>query len=211
MPGRPRSQTARRAVLDSTRALIQKGGYAAATIDAISARSGVAKTTIYRWWPNRPSLIVDLLMEMAGMSVPVPSGPDPLKAVRDEMRGIAAASDGLIGRLLTSLVGEAQRDPAIRTALLNGLFHPRSAATGKTIREAQTAGLLRKDLPPPVIVDLLVGPLFYRMLIGHQPLDDAFAAQVFRAVMSGIATGHAVSRRARKAPSGIRSTRARAT
>jgi AcrR family transcriptional regulator len=211
MRGRPRSQSARRAVLNSTRALFQKGGYAAVTMEAISERSGVAKTTIYRWWPNRPSLVVDLLMEMAGMSVPVPSGPDPLKAVRNEMRGIAAVSDDLIGRLLTSLVGEAQRDPAIRSALLNGLFHPRSAATAKKIREAQTAGLLRKDLAPPVIVDLLVGPLFYRMLVRHQPLDDAFAAQVFRGVMSGIATGRPVSRRARKAPSRIRSKRARET
>ena len=186
--GRPRSQSARRAVLDATRALVEKGGYAAATIEAIAARSGVAKTTIYRWWPNRPSLVVDLLTEMAGIDVPPPSGPDPLRAVRTEMRGIAAASDHLMGRLLTSLLGEAQHDPEIRRALLNGLFHPRSAATGRMIRKAQTSGLLRKDLPAHVVVDLLVGPLFYRMFVRHQPLNDAFVAQVFRGVMTGVET-----------------------
>src|SRR5215831_650666 len=129
--GRPRSQKARRAVLDAARTIVEKDGYDAATIEAIAERAGVAKTTIYRSWPNRAALIVDLLMEMAGQAVPPPSGPDPLGAVRIEMRGIAGAADHVMGKLLTSLVGEAQRDPEIRAALLNGLFHPRSDATAK--------------------------------------------------------------------------------
>lgn len=186
--GRPRSQRARRAVLDAARALVEKGGYEAATIESIAARSGVAKTTIYRSWANRAALVVDLLMEVAGSVVPPPSGPDPLGAVRTEMRGIAAASDHLIGRLLTSLVGEAQHDPEIRAALLSGLFHPRSDATAKMLRKAQTSGLLRKDVPAHVAVDLLVGPLFYRMLVRHQPLTDAFVGHVFRCVMTGLET-----------------------
>jgi hypothetical protein len=102
------------------------------------------------------------------------------------MRGIAAASDHLMGRLLNSLLGEAQRDPEIRTALLDGLFHPRSAATEKMIRQAQASGLLRKDVPAHVAVDLLVGPLFYRMFVRHRPLSDAFVAHVFQSVMTGL-------------------------
>ncbi|MGH3054443.1 MAG: TetR/AcrR family transcriptional regulator, partial [Gaiellaceae bacterium] len=53
--GRPRSQRARRAVLEAARTLVEKGGYPATTIEAIAAESKVAKTTIYRWWPNRAS------------------------------------------------------------------------------------------------------------------------------------------------------------
>lgn len=186
--GRPRSRQARRAVMDAARALVEKGGYEAATIEAISARSGVAKTTIYRSWANRAALVVDLLMEMAATAVPLPTGSDPLGAVRTEMRGIAAASDHPIGRLLVSLVGEAQRDPEIRAALLEGLFHPRSDATAKMLRKAQASGLLRRDVSAHVAVDLLVGPLFYRMLVQHQPLTDAFVSQVFRCVMTGLET-----------------------
>ena len=174
--------------MDAARALVEKGGYEAATIEAIAARSGVAKTTIYRSWANRAALVVDLLMEMAGSVVPPPTGPDPLGAVRTEMRGIAGAADHPIGILLTSLVGEAQHDPEIRAALLKGLFHPRSDATAKMLRNAQTSGLLRKDVPAHVAVDLLVGPLFYRMLVRHQPLTDAFVGQVFRCVMTGLET-----------------------
>ncbi len=127
-------------------------------------------------------------MQMAAEGVPPPTGPDPLGAVRTEMRGIAGAGDHLMGRLLTSLLGEAQRDPEIRTALLDGLFHPRTAATAKMIRQAQKSGALRKDVPAHVVVDLLVGPLFYRMFVRHQPLNDAFVAQVFRAVTTGLET-----------------------
>lgn len=184
--GRPRSQKARRAVLDAARTIIEKSGYEAATIEAIAERAGVAKTTIYRSWPNRAALVVDLLMEMAQDAVPMPSGPDPLGAMRTEMRGIARAADHLMGRLLTSLVSEAQRDPEIRAALLDGLFHPRTQATAKMVRKAQESGALRKDIPAHVAVDLLVGPLFYRMLVRHQPLTDTFVSQVFRVVTAGL-------------------------
>jgi AcrR family transcriptional regulator len=184
--GRPRSQQARRAVLEAARALVEQGGYQAATIEAIAARAGVAKTTIYRSWPNRAALVVELLMQMAHAAVPPPAGPDPLGAVRTEMRGIAGASDHLMGRLLVSLVGEAQHDPEIRAALLNGLFHPRSDGTAKMMRAAQASGLIRRDIAPQVAVDLLVGPLFYRMLVRHRPLTEAFASQVFRYLMTGL-------------------------
>lgn len=187
--GRPRSQEARRAILDATRSLVEKGGYKAATIEAISARSGVAKTTIYRWWPNRSSLVVELLVGMAAEAVPMPKGPNPLAAVRTELRGIAGAADHLMGKLLTSLLGEAQSDPEIRAALLDGLFHPRSEATAKMIRRAQSAGLLRKDIPAQVIVDLLVGPIFYRMIVRHQPLNDAYVSRVFQTVIAGLEQG----------------------
>src|SRR6185369_10152229 len=100
--GRPRSEAAKRAVLAATRSLVEKGGYDAATIEAVATRAGVAKTTIYRSWPNRAALVVDLLMDMAGAAVPPPAGPDALGSVRTEMRGIAAASDHLMGRLLVS-------------------------------------------------------------------------------------------------------------
>src|SRR5213594_2178768 len=117
-PGRPRSQRARRAVLDAARALFEKGGYAAATVEAVAVRAGVAKTTIYRWWPNRASLLVEVLVEEAAVVAPPPEGRDPLRALRTELRRGAVAANGFIGRLLTSLLGEAQRDREVRTALL---------------------------------------------------------------------------------------------
>jgi len=185
--GRRRSEHVGRAVLEATRALITEGGYSAATIEAISARSGVAKTSIYRRWPNRATIVVELLMRIATEAVPIPTGRDPKRSIRTEMKGVAEVSDQLPGQLLRALLGEAQRDPEVATALVEGVFHPRSEATSRAVRRAQAEGSLREDIPPLLAVDLLFGPIFYRMLVRHQPLNDAYVGQVFKYVTEGLA------------------------
>lgn len=185
-PGRPRSQRARRAVLEAARALFEERGYAAATVEAIAARSGVAKTTIYRWWPNRASLLVDVLVEEAAVAAPPPEGRDPLRALRTELRRGAVAANGLTGRLLTSLLGEAQQDLEVRAALLEGLFYPRREASASAIRRAQASGAMRSDVPPSIATDLLFGPLFFRMFVQHEPVTEAFVKQAFQYVLEGL-------------------------
>ena len=184
--GRPRSEHARRAVLDAALALVQEGGYSAATIEEIAARSGVAKTTIYRWWPSRPALVVDLLMELASAVAPPPAGPHPLRALRLELSRVAQAAGGLPGCLMLALVAEAQNDPSVRAALRKGLFNPRRKATAEVIRRAQAAGELGKAVPPRVAVDLLFGPVFYRRLLREEPVTEEFVRLVFESVRAGM-------------------------
>ena len=184
--GRPRSLRAKRAVLAAARALVEKGGYQAVTIEAVAARSGAAKTTIYRWWPNRTALVVELLVQMAAAEVPTPAGRDPLRALRTELRRTAAVADAALGRLMMSLLGEAQDDPDLRAALLEGLFNPRREASARVIRQAQASGSLRPDVPAYLAADLLFGPLFYRMLFGHEPVTDSFINHVFQYVLEGL-------------------------
>jgi len=195
--GRPRSAEAQRAVLDAARELFEAGGYAAATIEAVSARSGVAKTTIYRWWPNRASLLVEVLAEVHTAAVPLPAGGEPVRAIVGELRDAAGALNGLTGKLLTALLGEAQHDPEVSAELLEGLFRPRRAATARVIRRAQEKGAIRSDVQPDIAADLLFGPLFYRMLVRHDPVTRAFMMQVFRYAMDGLRANPA-SRRTRR-------------
>ena len=185
-PGRPRSEQARRAVLDAARAQFEEQGYAAATIEAVAARSGVAKTTIYRWWPSRAAILVDVLVELASALVPPPRGGDPMRAMSTELRGIAGAINGPLGRLLTSLLGDAQVEPQVRSVLIERLFRPRSEASASNISRAQADGTLRSDVPPHVAIDLLVGPLFYRMFVQHEPVTETFVKQVLQYVVEGL-------------------------
>jgi AcrR family transcriptional regulator len=184
--GRPRSEEVGRAVLAAARALIDEGGYPAATIEAIAARSGIAKTTIYRRWPNRATLVVDLLMRIATEVVPIPTGRDPQRALRTEMRDVASVADEMPGRLLMYLLGEAQHDPEVRAAIVEGVFRPRTEASARAVRRAQAEKSLREDVPPLVAVDLLFGPIFYRMFVRHEPPNEAFMQQVFKFVMEGL-------------------------
>jgi len=173
-------------VLDSARTLLEKHGYAAATIEAIAAESGVAKTTIYRGWLVRPYLFLDLFFEMATEAAPPPHGKDPLEALRREHREVARATEALAGRLLVWLLGEAEYDPDFHRALMQRIFTPRREATARVIRQAQEAGAMRSDVPPLVVVDLLFGPLFYRKLIRRERVTAAFAEQVFQNAMTGL-------------------------
>ena len=199
-------------MLEAAGALLRKGGYPAATIEAISADSGVAKTTIYRWWSNRAALVVELLLQRADQAAaPATLGKDMLRGIHDEMQRVALAAQGEIGRLLLSLVAEAQHDPAVREALVTGLFAPRRAATAEVIRAAQAAGLLRDDLPAPLIGDLLFGPFFYRSLIRQEPASAEFVSQVFEVVLAGAGTSRQASHGRRSSlPKAARRPRARA-
>lgn len=185
-PGRPRSSQAQRAVLDTARQLLESGGYATATIEAISARSGVAKTTIYRSWPNRAALLVDLLVEIAAEAAPPPTEQPSLDSLRTELFQAVDAVNGLTGELLNSLLGEAQTDPQVRRALLDGLFRPRSEASMNAIRHAQAAGELRADVPPEIAVDLFFGPLFYRLFVQHAPVNEQFMSELLRFTLEGL-------------------------
>ena len=186
--GRPRSEQARRAILTAALELVRDEGYRAATIDSVAKRAGVARTTIYRWWPSIAALLVDVLLELGTVPAPPPvPGDDPLRAIRLEMRRIAAVTTELTGRLYGVLVGEAQHDPQIRVELLERLIYPRREATARVVREAQALGLLRDDVHPTVVTDLFYGPIFYRMLSGHEPTTERFATQVFERVRDGLA------------------------
>lgn len=173
-------------MLNATRALFEEGGYAAATIEAIAARSGVAKTTIYRWWHNRPTLVVELLLEVAANAAPLPTGRDPMQAIRTELRRVTEAADALPGRLLLALLSEAQRDVEVRNALLHGLFDPRRQATARVIRQAQSSGVIRKNVAPLVAVDLLFGPIFYRRFVRQEPVSRSYVNVVYQNVLDGL-------------------------
>lgn len=176
-------------MFDAALALLEEGGYPAATIEAIAARSGVAKTTIYRRWPNRSALFVDLMGRLTETELPAPVGRDPLLGLRVELRTAGVNADRLPGRLMVSLLGEAQHDPEVRAALLQKVLLPRREVRARAIRQAQASGGLRRDLHPHVAVDLLWGPVFYRMLVRHEPVTPSFVSQVFENVMTGLRPG----------------------
>jgi AcrR family transcriptional regulator len=196
--GRPRSERARHAILRAASDLFEKGGYPAATIEAIAERSGVAKTTIYRWWPHRAALMVELLLTMAEQAAPPPAGPDPMRALQAELHSVAQAVDAPPGRLLMALLSDAMNDPEVRDALLRGLFAPRRKATADVIRKAQESGALRADVSPELAVDLFFGPLFYRTLIRQEPATNAFLRQLYENVMIGLKPAARVRRRPTK-------------
>ena len=195
---RPRSAEARRKVVAATTAIIVERGVGSLTIEDVATRSGVAKTTIYRRWPNRSALFVDLMGRLTETELPAPVGRDALRGLHLELRTAGVNADRVPGRLMVSLLGEAQHDPEVRAALLERVLLPRREVRVRAIRRAQASGLLRRDLHPHVAVDLLWGPVFYRMLVRHEPVTPGFVTQVFDSVMAGLKSAPPAAKTARR-------------
>jgi hypothetical protein len=104
------------------------------------------------------------------------------------MRLVAEAGSELPGRILGSLLGQAQSDPELREALRTRLFEPRRKATAAAIKAAQDEGEVRASVAPLVAVDLLFGPIFYKLYLRQEVASRGYVDQVFEAVLGGIGT-----------------------
>ena len=177
----------RRRVVDAAAALLGRNGYAALTVEAIAAEAGVAKTTVYRWWPSKAAVLVDLYAELAGaLLVDLDTG----SAERDLLnlfRGIVRLfRDTPAGLAMAGMIAEAQLDPAAATLFRDGFMPTRRAVTDTILRRGVERGELRPDLDVEAADDFVSGAFWYRLLLGHAPLDEAFAERVVRYAVAGM-------------------------
>jgi AcrR family transcriptional regulator len=186
-PGRPRSERAHRAILQAANELLESEGFAAVTVEAIAERAGVSKATVYRWWPNRAAVVMDGFLSIVSSEVPFPHTGRAREDIRIHMRRLAEAFSGKIGSTVAALIAEGQSDPELAEALRSRWLSVRRAEARKILELGIERGELREDLDPEVAVDVLYGPIYYRMLVGHAPLDDDFADALANHVFAGLA------------------------
>jgi AcrR family transcriptional regulator len=186
-PGRPRSEQSRVAVLRATSELLQEVGLRAMTTEEISNRSGASKATIYKWWPNKHAVAVEAFLTEMMAESPDPDTGSAREDFRRVIRGLGHFYLGGSGRVFAQLIGEAQYDPSVKAELHTHLVEPRRTLM-KTIWDRGVArGELRPDVDPDTAIDQLIGPMLYRLLLGHAPLDDASADTVVDGAMCGFA------------------------
>lgn len=182
--GRARNDQARRDILHAALALAQAGDLGALTVDRIAARARVGKQTIYRWWPSKWAVILDALLERAEHEVRADSGGDLTEQLTEFLTSTftAITRDGGSGTALRALMAHAQLDPEFAALWRERFIAPRRAALAQTLTTAGQHGEPPARLDPEVIVDLLFGAMWYRLLIDHAPLDEAYARQLVVAV-----------------------------
>jgi len=173
----PRIERSRHAVLEATVDLLAEGGYAALSIDAVSQRSGVARTTIYRHWSGLPELVLDVCSTFKPELPRVPSD-DPRDDLRLMYRSLAhALVDSRWGAVLPSLLDASARDPEVR-ALQTGFVAERRAGSAAIVQRLIDAGDLPCDADAMRVADRLASQLFYRHLLSHDPIDDEFVDSI---------------------------------
>lgn len=181
-PGRPRSEKARKAVIQSTLALLNRVGFHELSMEAVAARAGVGKATIYRWWPNKAELVIDCFVSAVEEELRFPSAGPVLASIHAQMRRWAVIFRSPLGQIVATVIGAGQSDPEILEAFRAHWVEPRRIEARRLLRLAMKRGEIRSDLTPDVVLDLLYGPLYVRLLLKHAALDEAFVNTVFSVV-----------------------------
>jgi TetR/AcrR family transcriptional regulator of autoinduction and epiphytic fitness len=178
----PRVERTRRIVLDATIELLVEGGYGAVTIEAVAARSGVAKSTIYRHWPGRLELINDAFHELKP-PVPGPCEGDVRDRIVSMLENLARnVADSTWSLCLPALIDAAERDPEARE------LHRNLAGAGRQalvdlITEGIENGELSAELDPELLAEALVGPILLRRLMSSDPLDPAMVRHLVEQIL----------------------------
>lgn len=186
--GRPRSEAARRAILHAAGGLLLARGLSAVSMDAVAERAGVSKATIYRWWPTKETLALDALYTEWAAATPEPVDSGSLRADLLALLHPWArlASSARYGRVIAALLTEAQTDPVFSAEYRRRVVEPRRDHARVALSRAIARGEIPAGTKTEVVIDLLYGPLYHRLLHGHASLDDQFVDDVIDTVRSGI-------------------------
>lgn len=171
--GRPPSAEARCKALAAAHAILMTEGFGRVTVDAVAARSGVGKPTIYRNWVNASELVMAALME--GEAEPIPVVDDWRLALRRQLRAIVQAFATTRGRQIGLALAAADPDSEMTRAFRNRVILSGREACRQLIWGAAARGEIKPPSDIEVVLDMIHAPIFYRLLLGHRPLDLAFS------------------------------------
>jgi AcrR family transcriptional regulator len=184
--GRPRNLELREAVLRAARDLLDQVGPSGVTMEAVAARAGVSKPTVYRWWSNRHAVTMAALMESELPGARTRRSESPVHALSQQLRGIVDTLASRTGRNVATLIAAADPDTELSKAFRNHFVLARREEGRVLLMKAADLGEIRCDVNLEVTLDMIYGPLFFRLLLGHAPLDAAFVNGLIASLLRGL-------------------------
>jgi TetR/AcrR family transcriptional regulator of autoinduction and epiphytic fitness len=177
----PRVERSRRVILSAAVDLLAEVGYGGLTVEAVAARAGVGKSTIYRHWSGKLDLVEDAIRTLKA-SIVVPTGGGVRERVTSVLQQIATSVAW--SACLPAVIDAAERDPEVRT------FHRRLAAERRQLlvdllAEGVATGEVPARLDLPLLADCLFGPIVVRRLLLHEPMDPATVPFLVHQLLGG--------------------------
>jgi len=187
-PASRRRESSRLAILDAALALCREEGYTKLSVEAIAARAGASKQTIYRWWPSKGAVLLEALEREVAESVTIPDTGDVVADMRIVVGNlIRRHADPNFGPHVAALIAESQQDPALARDALERFVKGRRAPLAERLRRAQQLGQLPASLDPEAMLEVVFGALYHRLLLRSGPLDAAYGSFVVDVVFTGAA------------------------
>ncbi|HEX9199140.1 MAG TPA: TetR/AcrR family transcriptional regulator [Acidobacteriaceae bacterium] len=184
--GRHRSVEAEAAILKATLYLLERQPLRKVTADAIARRAGVSKATIYKWWPNKSLVALDAYL--AGMTELV-AMPDTGSAEQDfteQLKSVMAFYTSPLGRLFSQFLAEGQSDPEFLALFRERFLFARRDTARVMWQRGVDRGEIREEIDSEIVLDLIYGPMIFRLLAGHGSVGDRDSEAIVKTVFGGL-------------------------
>ena len=184
---RRRSERSRRAILDAAAKLLTERGYTAITIDGIAAEAKVGKTTIYRWWPTKASIFMELYAELATQVSPVSDTGSLFQDLSLLMRGaFKLYRETAAGLALAGIVAEAQSNALVSRVVRNDFAPSRRQIILTILERAVKRGEIPKGVDIDIVSEVVAGASWYCVLVGSGQLTDRHAIRLTQTILAGL-------------------------
>jgi AcrR family transcriptional regulator len=186
--GRPRSDKLQRAILDAARELLIKDGYTRLRLEHVAAHAGVGKATIYRRWPSKEALAQALLSDLAGPHIAIEDvGDTREEMLAAVMNPLLAVTESEFGPVIRALLSQIAINPALGDPFRSTVVQSRREEISRMIARGIERGDLCPDADAEIATELLVGPVYFRLMFGGE-LNREFAERIVDNVLSGYST-----------------------
>jgi len=182
----PRSQRAHDAALLATAELLEEGGLRATTMDAISERSGVSKATLYKHWPSRTAIAAEAFGKQMSDAIPLPDLGNARDDLTEQVRQVSRFYAQHAGIIFSQLLADCVFDPSAGFYFRKYFLADRREAIKVLWQRAIERQEVKSQIDPETAIDLLFGPLIFRLMSGHAPLNEAEAEAIAFAALNGL-------------------------
>ncbi len=184
--GRPRSPETREKILKAAYEMLNEVGFMDLTIEGVAARAEVGKPTIYRRWKTKSALAMDAFLEAVTPEIAFLDTGSVKEDFREQMQKIVQLMNSPRGEVLANVIGCGQADEELIAAFRDNWLTPRREDAKRIFQRGVKRGELRPGIDAEVAIDALYSPLFYRLLLKHQPLTNEFVDELVDVVIGGL-------------------------
>jgi AcrR family transcriptional regulator len=156
------------------------------TVDAIARRAAVSKATIYKWWPNKSMVALDAFLATMGENVPLPDTGSAEDDFAQQLELVMAFYRSPTGRLFCQFIAEGQSDPGFLALFRERFLYARREAGRILWRRGVECGQIRSDVDSDMVLDLVYGPMIFRLLAGHGSTEASESRILIMAIFQGL-------------------------
>ncbi|TCM86638.1 TetR family transcriptional regulator [Paenibacillus sp. BK033] len=175
-----------KAILTASYDLLLESGFETVTVEKIAERAKVSKATIYKWWPNKAAVVMDGFLFAAAARLPVPDTGVAFNDIVIHASNLVRFLTSPEGRIIKDLIGGGQFDAGMSEAILTRYIEPRRQEAGSLLARGVERGELNNKQDISLGIDMIYGPIFYRLLMTGGTLDDSYVKQLVTNVFEGI-------------------------